>query len=295
MKWIIRIVLILVVVVLLGVIAGFVFIDQITGTAIRKGSAYATGVETSLASADVGVFSGELTLSELVIGNPEGYELPTFFELGHGHVDVSLGSLMGSDTIEIPNVTLSEITLQIEKKDGKANFQVILDNLEKLSGESEAESEPKEAGRSLAINELRLENITVVIKGYPAPSPIKIDAIVLNNVPEDATSGATIADVTGIVIVAVIKSTLNNVAGLPDELVESLNAELADVGKLGQQAIAELGDVAGQAAEQLGEAAGEATKAIDEAANKANEELQKATEGLGDLFPGQKKDEESEE
>lgn len=290
MKLAVRIVVIVLVVVILALVAGLIFIDQITASGIRQSSAYATGVDTSLRSADVGVTSGNLDLRELVIGNPEGYESDHFFSLGEGHVDVTLGSLM-ADTVEVPMVRLTDVSIVIEKKDGKANYEVILENLEKLSGDQPPRDQPEEAGKGVVIEELRIENITARIKGYPFPSdPVEIPAIVLHDLPEGAQDAASVAEVVGIVIAATLKTVAGSIADLPGELASGITEGLGPLGDIGQQSVEQIGEAVGAATEQareaVGEAAGAARDAADEAASKARQGVDQAKEKLGGLLGG---------
>jgi len=95
---------------------------------VEAGATYALGVNTTLQSASVGIFSGKFGLTGLKVANVQGYKADKFLSLGEGNVAVSLGSLM-KDTIEVPTFSLDTIELNLEKKEGKANYQVIMDNL----------------------------------------------------------------------------------------------------------------------------------------------------------------------
>lgn len=279
MKLALRIAAVVVLVLVLVAVAGLIFVDQLTATGIRTAATYATGVETSLESADLGVTSGKLDLRELVIANPEGYESDHFLSLGTGSINVTLGTIM-SDTIEVPRVHLSDVSIVIEKKDGKANYEVILENLEKLSGDQPPQDQPEDAGAGVVIRELRIENITAVIKGYPFPSdPVEIPAIVLHDVPEGAQDAATVAEVVGIVIAATLKTVVGSIADLPGELTGGITDGLGNVGDLGKQSVEKFG----QAAEKLGEGAKEV---VGGTADKAKEGVDKATDKIGKLFGG---------
>src|SRR5688572_21900868 len=79
---------------------------------IETGATYALGVDTSLGSARVGIFSGELGLSRLDVHNPDGFQSHHFLELGHGGVAVTLPTLL-KDTIEVPRFSLDAMNVYL--------------------------------------------------------------------------------------------------------------------------------------------------------------------------------------
>ena len=128
MKKLIRFVVGLVVVVLVLAVGVVVYIDKIAKTAIERGASYALGVDTTLGSADVKLLSAAFAMGDLTIANPQGFESPYFTHLGQGDVEVALGTLR-QETVQLPTLTLTDLEMHLEKKDGKANYDVILNNL----------------------------------------------------------------------------------------------------------------------------------------------------------------------
>lgn len=297
MKLALRIFAVIVVILVLAMVAGLIFSDQVAATTLRKSSAYATGVDTKLRSADLKLTSGKLDFSDLVITNPEGYDSTHFLTLGQGDINVKLNTLL-SDTVDVPRVVLSNLSVIIEKKEGKANYEAILENLEKLGGTEEPQEQPEQASAGVVIEELRIEQLTVTIKGYPFPAdPIVIEEpIVLKNVPQDQ-SAATVAEVVGLVITSTLQTVVGSVADLPGELAGGITENLGKLGDLGSDALNQLGETAGQVVEGAGEAAekagekaketGEKAKeAVGEAADKAKQGIDKATGKLGEMLGG---------
>lgn len=296
MKLTVRIVAILAVVLVLLAVAGFLFIDSIARSTIEQATAYATDVEVTLDGADLGVTSGTLTLRGLTIGNPEGYDGDHFLTLDEGDMDVEL-STVNRDTIQVPTVVLSGLSIVLEKKEGKANYEVILENLEKVSGEAPPEGEPSEAGSGVNIQTLRIEDITATIKGYPPfpATPVNVPAIELYHVPDGDQSPGTIAKVVGVVIASTLQAVATSIPGLPGDLTGALNEGLAGVGDLGAQAVEQVGeaaaraidDAAGRATELVGETGGEAVEQAGEKAKQAvDENLDQARKKLGGLLGG---------
>ena len=72
----------------------FVSIDAIARAAIERGSTYALGVPTTLGSANIGFLSGEFTMKDLDVANPDEFDGEYFFQLDEGFLAVSLSAVL---------------------------------------------------------------------------------------------------------------------------------------------------------------------------------------------------------
>lgn len=297
MKWVKRIIVLLIVLIVAVGVIGYVMVDKLAKTGIEQGGTYAMGVETRLDGVRVGL--GSLSMSGLSVANPEGFKADHFLKLGDGSVEVTLGSLM-SDKVEVPSLKLSDIELVLEKDKGKANYDVILENLAKLSGGDEGPAADEGEGKKFVVNEIVIKNVKVkaeVIGGVSVP--VEIPEIVLTDVGTDSDKGVLLKDLTGIVVAAILKSVAELPANLlPGDIGEGLKGGLAAVGDLGEFGVKVIGDVTTEAGKVVGEAAekvGEAAKGVGDAAKNVGDEAGKAVdklgEGLGGLLGGTKKEE----
>jgi len=316
MKKILKIVLALAVVAVLllvvGVFALIAAIDSVAKKGIEAGGTYAMGVPTTLKSADIGLFSGNFGLSGLSIANPPGYKGQQFFLLGEGKLALSLAAMQG-DVITIPLLSLSDINLSLEKQGDKANYQVILDNLAKLSSSSGGEK-PKPAPtadgpeKKLIISELVIRNVKVhaeLVGGGNAVTDalnkassvdVTIPEIKLSNVGKTGDgvggSGVTMSQLSSIVMQAILSAVANSGAGISPEMLGDLKGSL---GKLGD--LSKFADV--KQLESLGKNVGEVGKNVGEAAagaaDKAKQGVDDLKKGLGGLIPGGKKEEPKKE
>jgi hypothetical protein len=257
-------------VLLLGVVLAFVFIDAIAKAGIEKGATYALGVETSLGSADVGVFSGTFEMSGLLIDNPAGFEdSPHFLKLDNGKVDVSLGSLQ-QDVVQVPLFAIDGVDVQLISSGGKSNYGVILDNLSRFESKEEApkeEAPPEEGGKKFVIREIVIRNVHVhadllPIGGKLTRVHVPIDEIRLQDVGTGSDQGVSIADLSGILVKAILKAAVEKGGDLPKEIAGELNKGLKALKGLGEDAV---------------EGVGKAGKAVIDEAGKA-------IKGIGDLF-----------
>jgi hypothetical protein len=274
--------------IILALVVGMFFIDAAAKKGIEAGATYALGVNTTLDSASVGIVSGKFGLSGLRVANAPGYPSDKFMSLGDGRVAVSLGSLM-NDTIEIPSFSLDTIDMNLEKKEGKANYQVIMDNLAKLSKPGTQPSKPAEGGgKKLVIDELTIRKVKVRadLIGLGAPVTVPIEEIKLHNVGKTGSgvggSGVTVGQLSSIIVQAVMAAAVENGGGLlPKDILGDLQGGLQQLGGLkdvGVQVVGKAGEAAKDLSKNLQGVAEEGAKELDEA--------KKQLEGLKGLLPG---------
>lgn len=298
MKWAIRILLVVVLLILAVLVGVYFYADSIAKQTIERGGTYATGVPTTVDSVSLGLFAGEAGLSDLRIANPQGFDTDYFLHLGQADTSVSLGTLM-ADRVVIPHIHLDTINLNLEHKEGEKNYQVILDNLERLSS-GEEPADPADAQQWM-INDLRVTNINVLakVRGVAAETQtveVKIPELVLTDVESDS-----MAELHGQVIKQILAAVIQQAGTqLPGIMLTELTAGVGRIGDLGQATLSKVGDataVVGELGTRIGEISPEAGEAVGEAAERAKEEagkaLEGATKGLGGLLGGDrdKKDE----
>lgn len=271
MRRLLRIVVALTILVVVGLAVLFLFIDRAAKSAIEKGGTYALGVDTTLGGADIGLVSGRFALSDLAVANPPGFGAPQFMRLGRGELALSLSSLM-SDEIEVPSLVLDDLSISLERKDGKANYDEILKHLEKLGG-SDGKKAPSEDGstkkfviREIVLNNVRAEVQLLPIGGELTKTTVTIPTIRLKNVGND---GQSMSQVFAAILDAVLRAVVDFGGDLvPKELLKDLSKKLPDLGNQALELTRELGDSLGELGKGVGEKAGEvlddAKKSLDE-------------------------------
>lgn len=297
-------------------------LDRAAKIGIERGGSYALGVDTTLASADIGVMSGTFSMNELVITNPPGFNTPHFFAMNSGNVSVSYGSLM-EDTIVLPELKLDGIDVHLDKESGASNYQTIMDNLKRFeSGDAPAEPQPEGApGKKLIIQKLDITGITVHADVLGSePTTVAVDAIHLTNVGSEGGDSMELAGVAAVVVKAVMLAAIQAGAGVfPDAMLGELQNGLAGLDSLSDLGIgigAEFGgavqDLGGLAddlsngviksAEDLSAGLGDAAKGIQEGADQIGDQLEDAgkgledaAKGLGGLFGGNEDDESDDD
>lgn len=300
MKWIGRIVIALVIIVVLALVGLYVMLDTIATNAVAKAGTHATGVETTVDSVHIGVFSGEVSLDNLTVANPEGFASDRFMSLGEGEIAVGLGSLM-SDTVDVGLIRLDNLTMNLEENaDGQYNFQVISDHLAKLSDPDAPKSpEPAEdsaAGKKFIVQQILITNVNVNATVGGQKIPVVIPKIELTDVGSaDGAKQVTMSEIMSIIIGATFKTVMTN-PQLPAAMLGSLGDGLKDLGSLGDVKIENIGEITEGVGGLIkgvpgGEDLGGTVDDLGKEADKVTDKL----EGLGGLLGGKKDEQKKEE
>ena len=303
-------------------------INNIAKTGIEKGGPYALGVPTRLGAIDISIFSGECNLDNLSIANPAGYNYDNFMKIGRGEFALDTSTIR-SDTIVINKLHLTGVELSIEKTNDGANYQVILDNLQKTADalksgdEPAAQPQPTEAadGSGFVIKDILVEDIVVNVNmdaiglGTTVKKQIRLkDPIHLTNVGSAEDAGAQMSTVIAKLVQTMLAEIIRQGGGLiPADIVGELDKGLDGISAISDLGTQLIGDTMGGAVESVGKvtegvgkAAEDVTKGagdVVEGAGKAVEgttkEIGKAADGLlkgvGGLLGGKKDDKKTEE
>ncbi len=311
------IVLLILVVLFVGAIVGLLAyglsqIDSIVKLAIERGGTYATQVDTTVASVDVGLTAGTFAMDDLKIANPAGFDTDHFLVLKDTDVIFDLQSI-NSDTIVIPSVTVTGIDVILDKGGNPSNYNTILNSLKRFESSGQPKAAPEnQGGKKVAIDSIVLEDISVHVANYPGVSlvtgdvAVNIPSIELQNVGRDEPM--TPAQIANLIIKTVLTAAVENGGGiLPADMLGELGNGLGALTSLGDMGITAIGDAgqiigesmdevlqnAGQMVEDLGKGV---TDAVNDAGKKAEEEINKAAddikEGINNILGGKKKEED---
>lgn len=232
-----KVISIIIVILLVVIVAAAILINIYGDAALKAGIETAAGkalkVNVTIGDVALAIWAGKLNINNLVVDNPEGYQNPTFLELGHGFVDLKTSSLL-SDTIEIDTLQLDNVHLTIEQKGLTSNLSEILNNLPKA--EKTAEEQPKEekAGKKLLIKQLDIEGIKVTAKLLPVPG--RADNLTLDLAPihmENVGSGEKLD--TSKLVAKILLAIAGGIAEkgkdiLPTEMLNNIGGQLTEQG-----------------------------------------------------------------
>ncbi len=245
------------------------YIDWIASEAIERGGTAALGLETRVRLVRLGLLASELTLSGLTVANPEGFEASHLLKLERGELAVDLSELR-ADPIVISRIVLSGIELNLERKRGRTNYGVLLDNLSRSESEPSTSKAEDEAGAGLVIREVLIRDVTargqlISLQGERTKLEVNVPEIRMRDLGS-GESGMSMTQLAGVLMKAILAGVAQQSASLPSELSGDLRRHLAPLGKVRVE-------VPGVATS----AAGRSVQSVEDAAEKAGELL----EGLG--------------
>lgn len=264
MKKLFKTVLVLLVLVLVAGGVGYFYLDSLFVKAVERGGEMALGVPTELDQAHISVWGGEATLQGLRIANPTGFDQRLFAALGRGEAAVSVGSLI-SDTIRVPRVRLSDITINLEQQGKKNNLQPLLARAKSMqgSGTKSSTAPPAEgSGKKFIVEYFSLENVEVnaalALLDQNSTVSMKLPKIELRNLGAQE-NGLSMPALVQKVVQAVLAATQNSSAQFSPALARLLKGELGDLDQL--------------QVEVVGQARAQVEGAIKKLQDKMSEEL----------------------
>ena len=230
-KWLLVVVLVLVVsVAILINLFGY----RTLKFGIQRGGSSAMKVGVRVNDVTLKILAGKLNLNNLEVDNPEGYEHKQLLSLGNAFVAVNIGSLM-SDTVEIDQVRLDNISLTIEQKGTTNNLQQILNNLPKSDAPIEPTDKSGKPGKHLKIKELQINGVQVIAKLLPIPG--RADTVTLKVAPITLTDLGTneeldMAKLTAVILKAIARGVAEQGKGLlPTDMLSGLGKDLLGTGQ----------------------------------------------------------------
>jgi hypothetical protein len=285
MKRLLKILAVLIVLLVIAGVVAFLMLDTLAASAIRKGGTYALGVETTVDGVDLHLGSEvQAGLSGLAVKNPEGFDAEHFLRLQSGSLRFPASGLF-ADLVTVPELALTGIEVDLQRKGGQTNYGVLLDNLAKLGGggqEPAPEQVPPGGGKRFRIDRIVLKDIKADIDLLPlggvvggvAGDATRVSVAIPQIEIEDVGSDMSTAQIFSLVIRTLLTAVVQNAGGLlPADMLQELSARLGELGKvpfqlsgdvtkLGTEALESGVKQVGEELEKVGGAAGEAIKGV---------------------------------
>ena len=227
-----------------------------------------TGTPFVLEGASINPYTGKYGITKLMLGNPEGYPVPTAFSVSSVTVDVEMSSLF-SDTIHIREISIVDAYASYVSKDDTNNFEWIMAHVDEKLGpkeetkEKEEKEKDKGEGKKVVIDKLTISGTRLKLKVLPE---VSIPTITLNDIGKES-NGATWEEVGQM-------------------LADSFTKAASSLGDGVTSALGALGDGAsslmGGATNVLGGAASAITGVSTNILGGASDALEGATKTIGD-------------
>ena len=199
------------VIVVVAVIAVFVIGASLGGAVTAGVNQFApkiTGTTVTLGSASISPLTGSGTLTNLVVGNPEGWSENNLASIGKVHVDIAPMSLLG-DTIVVDDMVLESPEFRYETRLVASNVKDLLKHIESVVGASTGETTPSDApSKKIAVKRFILRDGKVTIGTGAAAISVPLPDLELNDLgtPEDGLTPARL-------IAAVSKEIVGDILG----------------------------------------------------------------------------------
>jgi ElaB/YqjD/DUF883 family membrane-anchored ribosome-binding protein len=298
LKWIALAVVILVIVAVTAVILN---LNGIVRSAVETGTTKSLELNTTLGGANIGLFSGDVSLDNLNIASPEGFSAPQMLSLGKVSVDTSYGKVFGKPT-NIDDVLIHQPKLVLEFKGTQSNLKTVADRLMSGTGGDQPQPTPTDKAKEplkLIIDHLKVSGAQVEIRSdmlLKEPILVTIPDIELSQIgnADGNRNGEEIGKVVSQVITR-LSIEAQKSGKLPPELAQILSGDLDKLinsigGKFEEQAEA----LKAQAMQQVDQLKGQAEQKIKDVQGQAQEKIKDVTGQLGGLLGGKKDEKKAE-
>jgi hypothetical protein len=193
------------VVILVLIVGGLVFLylslNRVIRSAVETYGPQVTKSDVKLGSVNVSPFSGNALLSNLIVGNPQGFKTPSAFTLGAMSVSLDVRSLL-SDTVAIREIVISAPEITYELGPGGSNLTALQKNVEAYAGagakSGSGTPQAQGGGKKVIIDRLRVEksklNVSVGVPLQAQTTTLELPDIEMKDIGKKG-EGASMADV----------------------------------------------------------------------------------------------------
>ncbi len=224
-----RVVLLAILILLLiAVVAVNLFAERAVKVGIETAATKTLNVGVSVGNVDLSIMAGKLTLKNLLINNPPGYQHDKLLELKNAKIEVDVKSLL-SDVVKIREIKLDGVNVVLEQRGISGNN--LQDVIKTISSGQKDKDKPETSGKKLHIDVLEISNVTVKVKLLPVPG--KADTITLKLSPIRMTDlgGDNKLDTAALssrILLAIANGVAKQGVGvLPKEMVDTITSTLS--------------------------------------------------------------------
>jgi len=225
----------------LGVL--YMSLNRVIRSAVETYGPQATKSEITLGSVNVSPFSGNASLSNLVVGNPQGFKTPSAFKLGAMRMSLDVRSLL-SDRVSIREIVITAPEVTYEPGPGGSNLAVLQKNVDAYTGGGGPAPSPgaQKGGKAVTIDRLRIEKATLNVSAIPLkgePLTLALPDIELKDIGKGG-QGASLADVLERVLEEVNRQAAKAVAnvdlkGLAEKAKKEAEGAAGAAGGIGEK------------------------------------------------------------
>jgi hypothetical protein len=220
-RWVIVLLIIAVAIPVMGVVTFPVWFPAAAREALQVAGTKALGVEVKVDNIETEIFEGRGTLDGLTIANPQGFEKELFVSMGYGSFRVDLES--DAQKLVIPEITIDELTVNLEEASPHNNWEVILGNIDKYVGPPDPDAAESPTG--FVIERVVVTNITAEyrasVAGVLKPAVrIEIDELILEDIADDNPPEG--GEIMAVLVREILRGIGRAAVGLPKTVVTGL-------------------------------------------------------------------------
>lgn len=149
MKWILRIVIVLVLLVAAGLWFAWSKLDTLVKMGIESGTPPVVQTSVTVESVKLSPFSGTGVIEDFVIGNPKGFTSPRAVRVGRAEVALDTDSVT-TDKIVIKHIRITDPEINLEAGLGGTNLKHIADNAKNFAAQQTGGAAGKESAAPAA-------------------------------------------------------------------------------------------------------------------------------------------------
>ena len=228
MKILVGVVAALVVLLVAFVVTLPMTIAPIVKTAASVGGPKVLGVPVSVGDVKLSPLAGRLVVSQLVVGNPQGFSDKPAFAVDKVDVALNLRSLL-SDTIVVKRIAVDSPAISYESKDGTTNFDAIQANAKKSESEEKAKKaeakDEKKAAKKVVIELFTLSGGKVSYSSavtFGKSVTLPLPPLTLKDIGKESGGASPVEAVTEVLnkVVGSIGEAVTSVAGKAGDLLK---------------------------------------------------------------------------
>lgn len=277
-----------IIVVLLVLLIGLIVSLPVTiGPIVRKGAATAAprvlGVEMSIGDVKLKPLAGQLMISDLKIGNPEGYSDKDAFAVKTVDINLKTATLFKGDTIHITKILIEDPAISYETVGNVSNFDKMMAKAQ--SAEKKEESEKpradarKKPKKKVIIDEFVLNGSKVSYASkitFGKPITLPLPPVSVRDIGKES-GGASMVEAVSQVITRVV-------GGLKDAITKLATGSAGALKDIGKGATDAVGDVSKGATDAAEKVTKDAADAVGGAAKAAEDKVKDASKKLKGIF-----------
>ena len=233
---------------LVVVLAGFLFLGSIVKAGVEKGGPFITKVPVTLNGATISVLNGSGQLKGFSMGNPEGFKAPQSVGVGSIAVKLEPGSLL-SDKMIVRSVVVEAPEITYEAAFSGSNIGKILENIQAVASSGKTNPDQPGSKKKLQVDEFVITNaklnVTASVIGGKAVSLVlpEIRLTQLGQGPDGITAADLSAKAFKEVVEAAAKAVTANAAKLGGDVANTakeVGTDLQDRAKKASSGISDL-------------------------------------------------------